>query len=117
MTAELEVFGDAAQVAEAAADRIAEVVKAGGHVALAGGSSPKRAYGLLVERGLDFGAATLWYSDDRAVGPGDQRSNHRMASDALLERLPEDRRPKAVHRVEGVRGAVAAAERYEALMR
>ncbi|HEX8102691.1 MAG TPA: 6-phosphogluconolactonase [Solirubrobacteraceae bacterium] len=117
MTVEPEVFGDAAQVAEAAAERIAAVVKANGHIALAGGSSPKRAYGLLRARGLDFGGATLWYSDDRAVGPDDERSNHRMVAEALLDGLPEELAPRAVHRIEGERGAEAAAEHYEALIR
>lgn len=114
---EPEVFGDAAAVAEATADQLAQAIAAGGHIALAGGSSPKRAYALLAERGVDFSGATLWYSDDRAVGPDDERSNHRMVVEALLDRLPEARAPRAVHRIEGELGAEAAAERYEALIR
>ncbi len=117
MRPELRVLPDAAAVADAAAERVAAVAAAGGaHIALAGGSTPKRAYGLLAERGADLSAATLWFSDDRAVGPEDPDSNYRMAAEALLDHLPEPRRPR-VHRIEGELGAEAAAERYEALVR
>ena len=112
----LEVLADPEAVAAAAAARIAAVAARGGHVALAGGSTPKRAYAQLAEGGADLSRATFWYSDDRAVGPDDERSNHRTAAQALLDHLPEPRRPR-VHRIEGELGAEAAAERYEALVR
>lgn len=117
MRPELRVLPDAEAVAEAAAERIAAVAGVeGAHVALAGGSTPRRAYALLADRGADLSAATLWFSDERAVGPESPDSNFRMAAESLLDRLPEPHRPR-VHRVEGELGAEAAAERYEALVR
>lgn len=116
MPAHLEVLPDAGAVAEAAADRIAAAAAAGGHIAIAGGSTPRRAFELLAARGADLSRATLWCSDDRAVGPEHPDSNYRMASESLLDHLPEPHRPR-VHRIEGELGPDAAAERYEALMR
>jgi 6-phosphogluconolactonase len=111
---EIEVLADAEAVAGAAAERIAAVARRSGHIALAGGSTPRRAYELL--RDAELRDATLWFSDDRAVPPDSEDSNFRMASEALLDHLPEPRRPR-VHRIEGELGADAAADRYEALVR
>ena len=116
MPARLEVLPDAGAVAEAAAGRIAEAAAAGGHIALAGGSTPRRALELLAGRGADLSRATLWFSDDRAVAPEHPDSNYRMAAESLLDHLPEPRRPR-VHRIEGELGPDAAADRYEALVR
>jgi 6-phosphogluconolactonase len=114
--AHLEVLPDAGAVAEAAADRIAAAAASAAHIALAGGSTPRRAFELLAARGADLSRATLWFSDDRAVGPEHPDSNYRMAADALLDHLPEPHRPR-VHRIEGELGPEAAADRYEALVR
>ncbi len=103
----LDVLPDGGAVAEAGARRIAEVAAAGGQIALAGGSSPKRAYEILAS-GADLGDAVLWFSDDRAVGPDDPRSNLAIVPVPMRARL---------HRIEGELGAEAAAERYEALIR
>ncbi len=108
---EVEVLADAEAVARAAADRVRAT---SGHVALAGGSTPRRAYELLRE--ADLHGLTLWYSDERAVPPDSEDSNFRMSAEALLDHLPEPRRPR-VHRIEGELGADAAADRYEALLR
>lgn len=112
MTAlELRVLPDAEAVAAVAAER---VLAAGGHVALAGGSTPRRAYERL--RDAELSGLTVWFSDERAVAPDSEDSNFRMASGALLDHLPEPRRPR-VHRIEGELGPDAAADRYEALLR
>jgi 6-phosphogluconolactonase len=107
--------------AEAAAVRAAEVVArlageaidARGvcHLALAGGSTPKRCHELLVEQGVDWSRIHLWESDERAVGPDDSDSNFLMIRESLLDRIsiPDQN----VHRVMGERGAEAAAEAYE----
>lgn len=108
---ELQVLADADAVAAAAAER---VLAAGAHVALAGGTTPRRAYERLRE--ADLSALTLWFSDERAVPPDSEDSNYRMAAEALLDWLPEPRRPR-VHRIEGELGPDAAADRYEALLR
>jgi len=99
------------------AERLAEVVAAGGHVALSGGSSPQQAYRLAAARDdLDWSRATLWYGDDRAVPPDHPDSNHRMVAATLLDPLPDGRRPRVL-RIEGERGHAEAADRYEALLR
>lgn len=111
---DLQVLADPDAVAAAAAARVLAVAGGGGHVALAGGSTPRRAYERL--RDADLSALTVWFSDERAVPPDSEDSNFRMASDALLDGLPEPRRPR-VHRIEGELGPEAAADRYEALLR
>jgi len=102
----------AAEVAE----RLAEAAAAGGHIALSGGSTPKRAYELASQRDVDWSAATLWFGDERCVPPDHSQSNYRMAAEALLERLPDGRRPR-VMRIEGELGFDAAAGAYETLVR
>lgn len=116
MRVNVEVVPDVGAVATAAADRIEAAAREGGHVALAGGSSPKQAYALLAGRGADLRRATFWFSDDRSVGPEDPNSNYRMAAESLLDHLPEPHRPR-VHRIEGELGHDDAAARYEALIR
>ena len=65
------------------------------HVALAGGSTPRRAYELAAALEPDWSRATLWWGDDRCVPPDDERSNYRLAREALLDRVerPPDRPP------------------------
>lgn len=109
-----KIHDDSAAVAAAAAERIASVASAGGHIALAGGSTPEKAYELL--RTASLRGASLWFSDDRAVGPEAPESNYAMAARSLLDHIPEPDRPR-VHRIEGELGPEAAADRYEALVR
>lgn len=88
-------------------------------VALAGGSTPKAAYGLLAEDrslGADvWGATHVWFGDERCVPPDSPDSNYRMAREALLGRVPV---PEGqVYRIEGERAPEDAAARYDALLR
>jgi 6-phosphogluconolactonase len=81
-----------------------------GHVVLAGGSSPRRAY----ERcGGDWSRKTVWFGDERCVGPEHEWSNYRMARGALLHRVPT----AGNHRIQGELGARDAADRYDGLIR
>jgi 6-phosphogluconolactonase len=98
------------------ADLLVDVAAAGGHVALSGGSTPRRAYELAAETDADLSAATLWLGDERCVPPGDDRSNLRMVRESLHERLPEDRRPR-LQPVDTALGHDAAAAAYESLLR
>lgn len=100
----------AAEVAE----RLAEVAQAGGQIALAGGSTPQRAYELVAAQDGDWSGATVWFSDERCVGPEHPDSNFGMADAALLSRLS---RPPSVRRIEGELGPDPAAGAYEALVR
>jgi 6-phosphogluconolactonase len=111
VSAEIRVSEDpATEVAEL----LTEAAVAGGHVVLTGGSSPKRAYELAAERDADWSAATVWFSDERCVGPSDPESNFAMAERALLMQLSAG--PQVV-RMEGELGPDAGAGAYEAEVR
>lgn len=110
-TAAIEVLDDPAQ---RTAELLVTAAGAGGHVALTGGSTPGRAYAQAAQDGGDWSRATLWFGDDRCVGPGDERSNYRLARETLLEKLPEP--GPVVHRIEGELGPDPGAAAYEALL-
>src|SRR5215210_4739172 len=95
-------------------ERLSAVAQEGGHLVLTGGSTPRRAYGLAAERDADWSRATVWFSDERCVGPDDSDSNFGMADAALLSRLS---RPPRVMRIQGELGFEAAAGAYDALLR
>jgi 6-phosphogluconolactonase len=97
--------------ARAGAERIAAAASAGGHVALAGGSTPAEAYTRLAEMDVDWPACSLWFGDERCVPADDERSNYAMVRAALLDRLTGA--PPAVHRIQGELGPHAAADAYE----
>ncbi len=101
--------------AGAAAERLAAAARAGGHIALAGGSTPRAAYERAATLLDDWSAATLWFGDDRAVGPEDERSNFRLAREALLDRISG--RAPLVHRIHGEEGYEAAAGAYAETLR
>jgi 6-phosphogluconolactonase len=84
------------------------------HVALAGGNTPRRAYELLVELGVDWSDVHLWWGDERCVEPDDPDSNHRMAEESLLAPLSaRGTSPLPTeHRIAGELGAEEAARRY-----
>ena len=86
------------------------LVEAAGHVALSGGSTPGVAYELAAALRPDWSRLHVWFGDDRAVPPDDERSNFRLARETLLDRL--DTQPE-VHRIEGELGAEKAAARYD----
>jgi 6-phosphogluconolactonase len=102
--------------AAAVADVLLDVGCAGGHIALAGGSTPRRAYQLVAERDLDLSAATMWLGDERVVPPDHEYANERMVRESLLEPLSEERRP-ALMRVETELGPDDAAAAYEGRLR
>jgi 6-phosphogluconolactonase len=107
---ELVVVDGPEEAARAAAERLADAADRGGHIALAGGSTPRRAYELAARLRPSFAGAELWWSDERAVPPGDERSNFRMAREALLDRLHA---APVVHRIRGELPAPEAADLYE----
>jgi 6-phosphogluconolactonase len=74
----LEVLADKAAVAERAAGLLRG---ASGHVALAGGSTPREAYALAADA-LPAGV-TWWLGDERVVPADDERSNARMVRESL----------------------------------
>ena len=101
---ELVTKTDAAAVAAEAATRMAvalrAALKARGRaiVALSGGNTPRDAYAALArEPGLDWSKIDVFWVDERAVGPTDDRSNYRWAKATLLDaaHVPAER----VHRM------------------
>ncbi len=102
-------------VAAAAAERIAARVRAGGHIALSGGSTPKAAHAHVAAMGLDWSETVLWFGDDRAVGPDHEHSNYLMARSSLLDHI-EGAQPE-VHRIKGELGHDEAAAEYEDQLR
>ncbi len=94
--------------AEAAARHLAETLhghlRAGArNVALSGGTTPRRAYELLAERGFD--AVEWWLADERCVPAGHEDANARMLREALG---PEAR----IHEARGELGPEDAAWLY-----
>lgn len=100
-----------------AAERIAAAVGRGGHVALAGGSTPRRAYERLAAMELDWSGVELWLGDDRCVAPDHEHSNYRMVTEALVDRIPAGRGPRAWHRVPSELGPEPAADAFEEMLR
>lgn len=98
-----------------AADRMAEVVRAGGHLALSGGSTPRPAYERLASFELDWPRSVFWFADDRCVPPDDELSNYRLVRETMLDRITGP--PPAVRRIEGELGPEEAADRYERQLR
>ena len=104
--AELLVVDDPAR-------EVAELLmRAKGHVALAGGSTPKRAYELARDR-RDWSSVTFWWSDERCVPPDDERANYGMAKAALLDHVELGQ----VHRIRGELGGEEAARIYEEVLK
>jgi 6-phosphogluconolactonase len=104
-----DVAGEVATLLVAAAGR-------GGHIALTGGSTPGVAYERAAGMGADWTRSVLWFGDDRAVPPDDDRSNYKLAKTTLLDRIDPALAPAAVHRIEGERGFDEAASSYESLL-
>ena len=121
-------FADPAALARAAAaetaDRLAQAVAARGSatIALAGGSTPKVLYRLLVEdeglrAQLPWAQTHFFFGDERHVPPDHTDSNYRMASEAMLARAVKDGLlPEAnIHRIPAeMASARGAAESYAA---
>jgi len=117
----LRTFVDPEALAVAAADEVASLARAsvaargGCHLALSGGSTPKRLFQVLAAMGkgaLPWDHIDLWWGDERTVAPDHADSNYRMAREALIIPLQLD--PMRVHRMQGeLADPVAAAAAYE----
>ena len=107
---EIVVAADEQSAARRVAERLAEQARAGGHVALTGGSTPRIAYELAAGLEPDWSRVRLWWGDERCVPPGDELSNFGMAKDALLDRL--EGAPAEVHRMRGELGREEGAAGY-----
>lgn len=111
MSADVELVVTDAWVEEAA-ELLASCARQGGRVALSGGSTPRPAYERAAALEPDWSRADVWYADERCVPAEDERSNHRLVRETLLDRL--GRPPAAVHRIRGELDAAEAAASYDA---
>jgi 6-phosphogluconolactonase len=103
---------DEEEVATRSAEAIATAVAAARatrgacHLALCGGSTPRRCYQLLGPLLDSWDDVHLWYGDERCVPPEDEQANVRMVRESLAA-------PGAVeHRMLGELGPDAGAEAY-----
>src|SRR5215467_15322794 len=120
---EIRILSDANAIAQTAAAEFVEAAREAiclrdsFSVALAGGSTPRALYGLLLNNGplraiVPWKKIQFFFGDERHVPPHDTESNFRMASEAMLAKASVD--PKQVHRIKGeIESAAEAAEEYE----
>jgi 6-phosphogluconolactonase len=112
MSVTIEIVEDPAR---SCAAMMVGAAAAGGHIVLAGGSTPKAAYAHFVAAvsavGLDLSATTLWLGDERCVDPDDDNSNYKMIKQTLLDALPAP--APTIQRIQGELGPEAGAEDYE----
>ncbi len=108
--ADISIFDTAGEAQEAAALELVAAARAGMHVALSGGSSPRPAYSRAAELEPDWSRAEVWWGDERSVPPDDTRSNYRLAKESLLDHL--SLAPRAVHRIRGELSGDEAAALY-----
>ena len=114
--ARIQVFAAPIAAAQAAAELLAQRAGEGGHIALAGGSTPGEAYRMAAARLRDWRGAVLWFGDDRCVAPDDERSNYNLVERTLLTRVGAEMAPD-VERVLGELEPEQAAADYEARLR
>ena len=92
----------------------------GGHIVLAGGSTPRAAYEHFVHAvttvGIDLTDTTFWIGDERCVAPDDDRANYAMIKGALIDPL-SDHTPVNVERIRGELGPEAGADDYDRRLR
>jgi 6-phosphogluconolactonase len=117
MSVSFEVVEDPAH---ACAAMMVGAASGGGDIVLAGGSTPKAAYGHFVEAvqrvGVGLEGTTLWVGDERCVEPSDERSNYRMIREALLDPLGDRPDLPVIHPMHGELGPEAGAADYARLL-
>src|SRR5690349_20278744 len=61
-------------------------------IALSGGSTPKKLYGLLGSESyrsqIDWAQVEIFWGDERCVSPDDPESNYAMAQQVFLSKIP-----------------------------
>jgi 6-phosphogluconolactonase len=117
MMVEVRRFDSIDALSAAAAEELiaiaGEAVRARGvaHIALSGGSTPKRLFQLLAAKGRDaapWDQIHLWWGDERTVGPDHADSNFRMTKESLLDALKLTK----FQRIEGEKEPRESAKQY-----
>jgi 6-phosphogluconolactonase len=107
----MSVLEDAEAVAMLAAETVALALAEGARsLVLTGGTTPRRMYGLLAAKPVEWGRVTLLFGDERCVAPDDPESNYRMARETLLSSVDAG----AVLRIPAELGAEEGAAIYDA---
>jgi 6-phosphogluconolactonase len=115
-TPRVRVFPDAEAVAHHAADAIAGRIgdarrdRRDLHIALAGGTTPRRAYELLARIEGSWKHVHLWLGDERCVPAEDPESNARMVRESLYANARAE--PPQLHEVPSPSVPEDAAWRY-----
>jgi 6-phosphogluconolactonase len=124
---EVRILPDAAAIAKRCAQKFVEIAvaavreKGSFHVALAGGSTPKILYSLLVDdpalrSQVPWDKMHVFFGDERHVGPEDPQSNFCMAKEAMFSKSPLQ--PAQVTRIKGeFPKAEDAAKEYDQALR
>lgn len=91
----MKIFADLDELAHAAADDFASLVHAKPdtfHVALSGGSTPRKLFDILAARkDIEWDRVELWWGDERTVPLDHPDSNYGMARKHLIEPLGLER--------------------------
>ena len=127
MDREIRILADGAAIAKRAAREFVQAAasavreKNAFNVALAGGSTPKALYSLLVNdpalrSQIPWDKIHLFFGDERHVAPDHPDSNFRMATEAMISKSPL--KPEQVTRIKGeYPGTQQAALEYEQALR
>jgi 6-phosphogluconolactonase len=59
---------------------------------------------------VDWAGVHLWFADERCVGPDDEESNYRLATETLLAKA--EIAPERIHRMQGELGPEEGAHQY-----
>lgn len=116
----LTLLADAAAVARAAADLVAEhavqAVDRDGmfRLTLAGGSTPAAAYRLLRDMPIAWDRVEIYFGDERCLPAGDPGRNDSMATQALLAHVPIPE--ENIHPIPAELGPETAAAAYAGLL-
>jgi 6-phosphogluconolactonase len=85
------------------------------HIALAGGTTPKRAYEMLASMRTDWSGVHLWFGDERLVPLASDDANARMVAAAFAG--PAGVGPERIHGVPTNLGGPGACHAYAAALR
>ncbi|HIE55528.1 MAG TPA: 6-phosphogluconolactonase [Chromatiaceae bacterium] len=115
------IFRDAAEVADAAAEIIGEMARHAIEqrglfsLVLAGGNTPAHTYRLLARQEQDWSRWAFFYSDERCLPRFHPDRNSAMARAMLLDRIPLDEHQ--VHEIPAELGPEQGALKYEPVVR
>lgn len=115
MSPRVEVVEDGERLADEAADRIEGWLRESEgpfRIALSGGSTPRKLYGILAHRDLPWDRLHLFLGDERYVPSDHPDSNYRMVRETLLE--GSALAPERVHRWRTELSPEQAASEYAA---